>query len=379
MESIALNLSEDSKASQVRGILDRLYLTEKDAEKVKSTFQSELELGMKDGLEKSCLQMENTYVPEFMDGTEEGLYLALDLGGTNFRVILLELHKGKIINEIVSYYTVEESKRLGPGSELFDFLAECIADFLVKNDLAGKKIPLGFTFSFPMTQTALDVGILVTWTKSFNCPGVVGTDAVKHLNEALKRNGKAGNVEVVAVLNDTTGTLVKGAYDNPDTCIGLILGTGCNGAYLEKGDRVLRWGGNKYHAPEVVVDPEFGAFGDNGCLDFIKSEFDREIDRASLLPGSFTFEKYFSGKYIGDLVRHILVRLHKEGLVFKGQNISLLDQTGSITSSDLSDVEADSVSGTTVNTKALANRFGLELSEDDSAVIKHVCAVLSHR
>ena len=41
-------------------------------------------------------------------------------------------------------------------------------------------------------------------------------------------------VDVVAILNDTTGTLVKGAYDDKDTAIGLILGTGCNGAYLEK-------------------------------------------------------------------------------------------------------------------------------------------------
>lgn len=35
-------------------------------------------------------------------------------------------------------------------------------------------ISLGFTFSFPMTQKGLDVGILVAWTKSFNCPGVIG-------------------------------------------------------------------------------------------------------------------------------------------------------------------------------------------------------------
>jgi hexokinase len=43
----------------------------------------------------------------------------------------------------------------------------------------------------------------------------------------------------VAVLNDTTGTLVKGVYDDKDCAIGLILGTGCNGAYLEKADKVV--------------------------------------------------------------------------------------------------------------------------------------------
>ena len=50
-------------------------------------------------------------------------------------------------------------------------------------------LPLGFTFSFPMTQRGLDVGVLVAWTKSFNCPGVIGQDAVKMLNEAIVRIG----------------------------------------------------------------------------------------------------------------------------------------------------------------------------------------------
>lgn len=50
-----------------------------------------------------------------------------------------------------------------------------------------------------MIQSALNVGELVTWTKSFNCPGVVGTDAVEHLNSAIKRQGGslAHDIEVV--------------------------------------------------------------------------------------------------------------------------------------------------------------------------------------
>ncbi len=154
-----------------------------------------------------------------------------------------------------------------------------------------------------MTQKALDSGVLVTWTKSFNCAGVVGTDAAEQLNGAIRRHGRL-RAEVVAILNDTTGTLVKGAYDDPRTAVGLILGTGCNGAYLERADRVTRWGDEggekrgREEGREVIVDPEFGAFGDNGCLDFIKTDVDREVDRTSLLPGSFTFEKYFSGERI---------------------------------------------------------------------------------
>lgn len=95
----------------------------------------------------------------------------------------------------------------------------------------------GFTFSFPMTQNGLDVGKLVTWTKTFNCPNVVGMNAVQLLRDALHKRGDC-NVEVLAVLNDTAGTLVKGSYLDRDCAIGLILGTGSNACFLEKADKV---------------------------------------------------------------------------------------------------------------------------------------------
>jgi hexokinase len=49
----------------------------------------------------------------------------------------------------------------------------------------------------------LNVGVLAAWSKSFNCANVVGQDVVKLLNAALRKRGI--HVDVVAVLNDTTG------------------------------------------------------------------------------------------------------------------------------------------------------------------------------
>jgi hexokinase len=139
---------------------------------------------------------------------------------------------------------VAENLRLGPGVLLFDFLASCIHQFSSENGLLSRKLPLGFTFSFPMYQKSLNCGILVAWTKSFNCEGVVGEDTVKLLNEAIKRRGDL-NVEVNAILNDTTGTLINGAYMDPNCAIGLILGTGSNACYLEKIEKVSDWQGEK--------------------------------------------------------------------------------------------------------------------------------------
>lgn len=73
-----------------------------------------------------------------------------------------------------------------------------------------------------MTQNALDNGVLVTWTKSFDCPDAVGKDVVQFLKDAILRKGLK-NVDVVAILNDTTGTLVKGLYLEPDCAIGNLI------------------------------------------------------------------------------------------------------------------------------------------------------------
>ena len=77
---------------------------------------------------------------------ETGDYLALDLGGTNFRVILLRIKAGAVDSEEVQYYQVPEKVRLGPGNELFDFLAECIHSFMESRQLKGKNLPLGILF-----------------------------------------------------------------------------------------------------------------------------------------------------------------------------------------------------------------------------------------
>ena len=82
-----------------------------------------------------------------LDGSENGQFLALDLGGTNFRVIKLQLEKGKIVDEIIEYYQVEETLRLGPGPNLFKFLAECIKDFLQKLNKVFSRIMLYFFMS----------------------------------------------------------------------------------------------------------------------------------------------------------------------------------------------------------------------------------------
>ncbi|XP_046462475.1 hexokinase-2-like [Daphnia pulex] len=379
MSTPALHLDDPVKLQKVLELVRGLDLTADTQKKIRDVFESEMELGLaKNPPVASSLQMENTFLPELCDGSEEGDYLSLDLGGTNFRVIWLRIKSGAVVSEAVQYYQVPEDVRLGPGVKLFDFLAECIHNFMDGRQLKGQNLPLGFTFSFPMTQQGLDVGILVSWTKSFNCSGVVGEDAVKMLNDAIHRRGDT-DVDVIAVLNDTTGTLVQGAFVDRKCAIGLILGTGSNACYIERADRIEKWEGEHKDVKEVVIDVEWGAFGDNGVLDFIKTEYDKEVDRNSLLVGSFTFEKHFGGKYLGEIVRCVLIRLTKEELLFQGKASEELLQHGAFTTRFVSLIEEDNVNGVDVNTTGALNELKLAFNKEDIEIVKYICWLVSDR
>lgn len=83
-----------------------------------------------------------------------------------------------------------------------------MANFMEKNNLKDQKLPLGFTFSFPCRQEGLTKARLVSWTKGFSCAGVEGEDVVTLLRKAVKKRGDI-DIDVMAVVNDTTGTLMS--------------------------------------------------------------------------------------------------------------------------------------------------------------------------
>lgn len=72
--------------------------------------------------------------------------MALDLGGTNFRVMLMDIEDGKIINEVVKMYEIGSDLRVG-GEEiavaLFDHIGQCLCNFVEENDLVSVPLPLG--------------------------------------------------------------------------------------------------------------------------------------------------------------------------------------------------------------------------------------------
>ena len=95
---------------------------------------------------------------------------------------------------------------------LADYLADSVDTFLTTHPSAsdedcpaGSNVPLGLTFSFPVEQTALGSGTILTWTKGFSATNAVGHDVVKLLQDAFDR--KRMHVKCVALVNDASSTL----------------------------------------------------------------------------------------------------------------------------------------------------------------------------
>lgn len=323
-----------------------------------------------------------TYVRDLPNGEECGKFLALDLGGTNFRVLLIELGP-HIFHMESKIFAVPQSIMLGPGTELFDHIAECLATFMHENKVDVEKLPLGFTFSFACSQEGLTKARLATWSKGFRCAGVEGEDVVQLLKEAIARRGDI-QIDVMAVLNDTTGTLMACAWKNLECRIGLIVGTGTNACYVERLDAVETWepspGDGVDDGPaQMIVNTEWGAFGDNGCLDFIRTEHDRAIDQASLNPGRQLYEKMISGMYMGEVTRLVLAQLTREGLLFDGMGPELLFEPGQFFTKYLSEIESDK-KGDYSSCRRVLEDLGLEeASDEDCANVRYVCEAVSRR
>ena len=74
------------------------------------------------------------------------------------------------------------------AAELFDCIAEVVSEF-IKNEQITKRLPLGFTFSYPVKNLSLNSGVLLRWTKGFKASDAVGEDPVQLLSAAFKRKG----------------------------------------------------------------------------------------------------------------------------------------------------------------------------------------------
>ncbi|XP_078087787.1 hexokinase-1-like [Mustelus asterias] len=376
---MAMNMTSRVAAlnPEVEQILKPFKLSREELMLVMRRMRKEMEMGLsRKGQKEASVRMLPTFVHYRPDGKEKGSFLALDLGGTNFRVLLVRFcpQTEGGMKHVNQSYSIPQEVMQGRGKQLFDHIVDCVAKFL-SNQKITERLPLGFTFSFPCKQISLDQAILLNWTKGFSVPDCVGKDVVQLLREAIQRRQEL-DLEVVALANDTVGTMMSAAFQDPKCEIGLIVGTGTNACYMEQMKNIEKLDGD---SGEMCINMEWGAFGqgEQHSLAEIVNEFDKLVDQQSLHPGKQIYEKMIGGKFLGAIVQNILLNLKEKGCIFRGIQTHTLEQENIIRTKFLSKIESDS--GDLLHVKSILEELGLPCGIEDRVVVQAVCLAVSQR
>ncbi|KAL6851612.1 hypothetical protein ACP4OV_020176 [Aristida adscensionis] len=341
----------------------------------------EMERGLRGDIH-SCLKMLISYVDNLPTGDEHGLYYALDLGGTNFRVIRVQLggREKRVVKQQYEEVSIPPHLMVGTSLELFDFIAAALAKFVETEGAdfhlpEGRQRELGFTFSFPVHQTSISSGTLIKWTKGFSINGTVGEDVVAELSRAMERQGL--DMKVTALVNDTVGTLAGGRYMDNDVVAAVILGTGTNAAYVENARAIPKWTGLLPRSGNMVINTEWGSFKSDKLP---LSEYDKAMDFESLNPGEQIYEKMISGMYLGEIVRRILLKLAHDASLFGDVVPSKLEHPFVLRTPDMSAMHHDSSHDLKILGEKLKDIVGVsDTSLEVRYITRHICDLVAER
>lgn len=162
--------------------------------------------------------------------------------------------------------------------------------------------------------------------------------------------------------------------------IGVILGTGSNACYVERVQNAeLFEKSGKTDSEKVIINIEWGAFGDYGSLETIRTAYDREVDEQSINPGNQLFEKMLSGMYLGELVRLVLVKLTSLGHLFGGKVSTELNTPHQFFTKFVSEIESEPIQSFKVARDILID-FGIPNPTDQDCVnVRYVCELVTRR
>jgi hexokinase len=281
---------------------------------------------MEEGLKghKSSLQMIPARHASMPTGSEQGRYCFLDVGGSTLKIGRVNLSgNGKyVLTGAMREAEFTDIQKNGVASDLFDYIAENIADYLEENSIDEKDVIFGFTWSFPFDQIDVDSGIHRAWAKKWHTKGVIGKDIVKLLRKAIAKNKrlKSKNIIMPVICHDAMATFVAGRYIEPDCGESVILGTGTNASYMELTDNIQKLK-NKPSVAEICMDQEWGGFDK-----ILLTKWDELLDGTSGNKGRQILEKTVSGIYLGEISRLIFKDLIAEKILFDGKSFMAFDE-----------------------------------------------------
>jgi len=344
-------------------------------------------------LQEQGLSFLPSYNHTMPTGDERGTYLALDVGGSNFRVALVDL-QGKIAGDqkkssmrIVKQFAhrIDGDTRELRGHAFFEWMADKIAEAISDEDVRSAHGPgtyaIGLAWSFPVEQTSSRTGNLLEMGKNFHAAhGLLGEDLGELLMAACRKRDL--DVRMQALINDGSATLLSRAYCDPATRFGLILGTGTNMSVIlpvdcihpaKFGQRPAKW---HQEAKRVLVNTEFSLFG-KGVLPMTK--WDHHINDTHSLPDFQPFEHLIGGGYLGEIARLVLHDATQRFGLFGGVWDTRYLKPYSLSTQSIAKIEQ---SDETKRRQTISSSLCVpieNISEDDALATSNVIALISTR
>ncbi len=277
-----------------------------DMDKLCAYFMEEMHKGLEG--KESSLPMIPSYCS--VDGKPRaGQKVAvIDAGGTNLRTCIVEFSKD------LKPQIKEFKKTRMPGSDKEVSAKEFISLFAdeVKR-IIDQCDKVGFCFSYAAQILPDHDGIPLALSKEIKAPEIVGKKLGESLFAELASRGHDVSGKKILILNDTVATLLAAQSQNTDNkydgCIGFILGTGTNTAYIEKSSNIIK-------LPEGIETSENQIINvESGSLSFSLGDVDKYFLASTLNASNYNFEKMISGAYLGKLAWFIIRAAVYEGVL----------------------------------------------------------------
>ena len=291
-----------------------MYHEDIDMDKLSDIFIEEMHRGLAG--RDSSLAMIPTYIEVGRRIPADECVIVLDAGGTNFRVAAVHFDQsGKpVIENFVQEPMPGIDKEVGK-EEFFAAIVKYMAGVMDTSD------SIGFCFSYPTEILPNRDGKLIQFCKEVKAKQVEGELIGQNLIHAIKSAGYKSNKQVV-ILNDTVASLLAGMSASGkkifNSYIGFILGTGSNCCYIESNRNITKKS-DLDPDREQIINVESGSFGKAP-----RGEIDIQLDESTLDPGKYTFEKMFSGAYLGSLCLKALQQAGRQGFFSKAVSTELL-------------------------------------------------------
>lgn len=325
-------------------------------------------------------------------GQEKGTFIALDMGGSTFRVALVELStraakNGGMEIKHMTVNRINESIRGLPAEQFFAWMAEKIQDTLHQCKHSqipqSESISIGLAWSFPIEQTSHQGGTVQPMGKGFRAhEGIIGQDLGNLLELACRKRGL--EVQVNAIVNDSSATLLSQAYKDSATTMGLILGTGTNAAiYLPVRDLGQDKFGMRHpswfeQAERVIINTEVSMFG-KGILPVTR--WDEELNRTHSAPDFQPLEYMTTGRYLGEILRLVIAEAVGTCQMFDGLMPDSLSDRYTLDTALLAAIEEDTTIGCISSAERIQKEFGLPSlpTTAEMAFLRTVVEAVSHR